>query len=69
MNNQRISSDRFGRPMIIVGLKDKKGNGFPKAYATLQNKMYKFEVTASNKDGVESWLKITKIEKKNFTNF
>ena len=63
-NNNRknfVRRDRFGRPTHLVGMKDKKGNGFPYGYLTLGNKTFKVEVSDSNKDGVEQWVKLTEM--------
>ncbi|MFN5771563.1 hypothetical protein [Flavobacterium sp.] len=59
---KRISTDRFGNPYQVVGLKDTKGTGFPKGYAELGGKLYKIEVSDSKKEGVEAWVRITRVE-------
>ena len=61
---QNIRTDRFGNPFQLVGMRDKKGNGFPFGYAELKGQLYKVEVCESKKDGVESWVKITKVSKR-----
>jgi hypothetical protein len=54
--------DRFGQTFMLCGLKDKEGKGFPKGYCTIGGKDFKFEVTPANKEGVEYWLRITKVK-------
>lgn len=56
-----IGTDRFGNPQAIVGMKDKKGNGFPYGFVEIKGTLYKVEVSNSNKEGVEAWVKITKV--------
>lgn len=61
MNNTRL--DRFGNEYIVVGCKDKKGTGFPKGYIEIKGQLYKLEPSDAQKDGVEMWVKVTKINK------
>lgn len=61
--NQRISTDKFGNPYQIIGMKDKKGTGFPRGYVELGGKLYKIEVSDSKKDGVEAWVRVTQVKK------
>lgn len=60
---QRVSKDRFGNDYILVGLKDKKGTGFPKGYAEIKGQLYKIEFSESKKEGTEGWVKLTKVVK------
>lgn len=62
-NQQRVSKDRFGNDYILVGLKDKKGTGYPKGYAEIKGQLYKIEVSDSKKEGTEAWVKLTKVVK------
>ena len=59
----RISTDKFGNPYQVIGMKDKKGTGFPKGYVELCGKLYKIEVSDSKKDGVEAWVRVTQVKK------
>lgn len=61
--NQRVSTDKFGNPYQVVGMKDKKGTGFPKGYIELGNKLYKIEVSESKKDDVHAWVRVTEVKK------
>lgn len=65
MSNQgpRISTDRFGQPFQVIGCKDKKDNGFHTGYVELGGKLYKLEPSASNKEGVASWIRVTQVKK------
>ncbi|SHF14043.1 hypothetical protein SAMN05444377_10485 [Flavobacterium fontis] len=62
--NKRISTDRFGNPYQVIGLKDTKGTGFPKGYVELGGKLYKLEHSPSQKEGVEAWIRVTKVDQK-----
>lgn len=55
--------DRFGNEQVVVGLKDKKGSGFPKGYLEISGQLYKITTSRSNKDGVEEWVTVTKMKK------
>lgn len=62
---QRVSKDRFGNDYILVGLKDKRGTGFPKGYCEIKGQLYKVEFSESRKEGTEGWVKLTKVQKRN----
>jgi hypothetical protein len=55
--------DRFGNEQVVVGMKDKKGTGFPKGYIEINNQLYKITTSASNKEGVAGWVTLTKMKK------
>lgn len=57
-------ANRFGEDEIIVGLKDKKGNGFPSGYFEFKGQLLKVTLSKANKEGVEAWVSITVKEKK-----
>jgi len=57
-------TDRFGNRYIVVGLRDKTGKGYPKGFAEIKSTLYKIEVSDSNKQDVESWVKITEMPRK-----
>lgn len=59
-----VTKDKFGNTKMVIGLKDKKGSGFPKGYGEIKGKLYKFEVSEANKDGIEKWVTVTEVEKK-----
>ena len=61
--------DRFGNEQVVVGLKDKKGTGFPKGYIEIGNQLFKITTSASNKDGVHEWVTLTKMKKQNSRGF
>ncbi|GIZ08485.1 hypothetical protein [Flavobacterium sp. UMI-01] len=56
-------NDRFGNPQVVVGLKDKKGTGYPKGYFEVGNQLFKVTTSPSNKEGVHEWVTITKVTK------
>ncbi len=56
--------DKFGNNQAIVALQDKKGNGYPKGYVKIKNKLYRVETASSNKDGVEAWVTLTEVSKR-----
>lgn len=60
---KNIRNDRFGNPYQIVGCRDKKGTGFSKGYVELGGKLYKLEPSSANKEGVDTWIKVTKVNK------
>lgn len=55
-------TDRFGNQYLLVGCKLNK-KGYPVGYAELGGKLYKIEPAKSNKDGVEEWIKITRVQR------
>lgn len=61
---KRISTDPFGNPYMLVGLKDKKGTGYGKGYVEIAGQLYKIEVSPAQKEGVTDWVKITKMAKR-----
>lgn len=62
-------NDRFGNPQVVVGLKDKKGTGFPKGYIEIKGTLYKITTSPSNKDGVHEWVTLTQMSKQNNRGF
>jgi len=61
--------DRFGNSYKLVGCKDKKGNGFPRGFVEIGGTMYKIEPSEANKEGVDYWVKITKMPKRSNSRF
>lgn len=59
----RINTDRFGNAYQLIGCKPNK-NGFPVGYIELGGKTYKVEPSRANKEGVEYWVKVTKVDPK-----
>ena len=57
------NTDKFGNAYKIVKLKKNK-NGFPTGYVEIGNSLYKLDVSPAKKEGVELWLKLTKLNKK-----
>lgn len=65
MAGQRISTDKFGNPYMLVGCKESKKNAdFNKGYIELGGKLYKLEVSKANKDGVHYWVRVTQMKKR-----
>lgn len=62
-NKKLIKTDRFGNPFQVIGCRDKKGNGFPVGYVELGGKLYKLEPSQANKDGVDTWIRVTAVKK------
>lgn len=60
----KVRNDRFGRPSMLVGCSDKKGNGFAKGYVKLGGKDYLIEPSEAQKEGVDFWVKITALPKR-----
>jgi hypothetical protein len=56
--------DRFGNPQVVIGLKDKKGTGYPKGYFEVGNKLFKVTTSPSNKEGVHEWVTVTEMKKR-----
>lgn len=48
---------------LIVPMKENK-NGYPYGWLELNGQLYKVEISESNKDGVVSWVTITKMKKR-----
>ena len=64
MQKQRISTDRFGQPYQVVGIKPNKKNAdFNQGYVELGKKLYKLEISTANKDDVDYWVRITQLKK------
>jgi len=63
--NARVN--RFGNAEKVVGIKPNR-NGYPTGYVEIGNQLYQLGVTNSNKDGVEFWVRLTKLAKRP-TNF
>jgi hypothetical protein len=57
------NQDRFGNEQVVVGLKDKKGTGYPKGYIEIGNQLFKITTSPSNKEGVHEWVTLTKMKK------
>lgn len=55
--------DRFGNEQAVVGLKDKKGTGYPKGYIEIKGDLFKITTSPSNKEGVHEWVTLTKMKK------
>lgn len=55
--------DRFGNEQVVVGLKDKKGTGYPKGYIEIGSSLFKITTSPSNKEGVHEWVTLTKMKK------
>lgn len=62
-------NDRFGNPQVVVGLKDKKGTGFPKGYIEIKGTLYKITISDSKKEGVEAWVTLTQMPKQRNSGF
>jgi len=60
---QYNNKDRFGNAFKVVGCKPNK-NGFSVGYTEINGVMYKLEPSPSNKDGVDTWIRITKMPKR-----
>ncbi|NER13540.1 hypothetical protein GWK08_08840 [Leptobacterium flavescens] len=60
-----MTKDRFGNDKIIVSLKDKKGSGYPKGYLETHTGLWKVEVSKSNKEGIEGYVSLTKVNRNN----
>jgi hypothetical protein len=63
-----VTKDKFGNNKMVVSLKDKKGNGYPKGYGEIKGKLYKFEYSDAKKDGVEGWVSVTEVSKRDNSN-
>lgn len=61
--------DRFGNEQVVVGLKDKKGTGFPKGYIEVKGDLFKITTSQSNKEGVMEWVTLTKMKKQGSRGF
>lgn len=61
--------DRFGNPQVVVGLKDKKGTGYPVGYIEIGGQLFKVTTSPSNKEGVLEWVTLTKMAKRNTGGF
>lgn len=59
-----VRYDKQNRPYKLVGLKKNK-NGFPVGYVEMNGNLYKIDVSTSKKEGVELWIKFTKLPKRN----
>lgn len=47
----------------LIGMK-KDSNGFPIGFFSVRDKLFRVQISPSNKDGVESWVRITACKKK-----
>lgn len=56
--------DRFGQAFTVVGCRDKKGKGFASGIVELKGQKYKIEPSRADKDGVDYWVRITKLDPK-----
>ena len=59
MAGKYIKTDRFGNLYQVVGCKDARNPDFNVGFIELGNKLYKVEVSAAQKDGVQYWVKVT----------
>lgn len=59
-----IRQDKFGNDYTVVGCKDKKGTGFSRGFIEIKGQLYKLEPSKSDKEGVEVWIRVTKMNKK-----
>jgi hypothetical protein len=58
-----VGVDRFGNEYKVVGCKDKKGKGFSAGYVEIRKPgLYKLEPSQSQKEGVEHWIRVTKVQ-------
>lgn len=62
-NGPIVRTDKFGNDYTVVGCKDKKGTGYPKGYIEIKGDLYKIEPSKSDKEGVELWVRVTKMKK------
>ena len=66
-NNFR--EDKFRQQYTVVGCKDKKGTGFPKGYLKIGGQLYKLEPSPAQKEGVETWIRVTKMKRSSNAGF
>lgn len=67
MGKSYINTDRFGQPYQVVGCKEvegKDGNTYNKGFVELGGKLYKIEVSAAEKEGVQHWVRVTRVDQK-----
>lgn len=57
-------TDKFGNPYKVVGIKDKKENGFPYGYVEIKGQLYKLDVSPAEKEGTEYWVRMTQLKKR-----
>ena len=67
MQKSNVRLNRFGNAEKVIGIKANR-NGYPTGYVEIGSQLYQIGVTNSNKDGVEFWVRLTKLAKrpKNF---
>ena len=53
--------DRFGNDYAVIGCKDPKNTGFSRGYITIKGDTYKLEPSKADKEGVEAWIRVTKM--------
>jgi len=63
-HKKRISTDKFGNPYQLCGMKRNEEGNFPKAYAELGGKLYKIEISPSNNEKYSDWCKVTLMKKR-----
>ena len=63
-NNNNFRVDRFGNQFTVVGCKDKKASGYPKGYVEIAGQLYRLEPSRANKEGVDMWIRVTKMQKR-----
>jgi|GEM_PF-4140100 len=59
-----VKNDRFGNEYVLIGCKDKKGNGFGYGFVEMKGQLYKVEASEAQKDGYTHWVKLTKMKKR-----
>lgn len=57
-------NDRFGNPFQVIACKDRKGRGFPSGVVEIGGNLYKLEPSSSNKEGVDAWIRVTKLARR-----
>ena len=69
MNGRNYSRvDMRGNPYKVIGLRDKKNNGFMSGFIEIEGKLYKITVSNhSNKESVTAWCTVTQYPKRNNT--
>lgn len=63
MRKSNVRVNRFGNAEKLIGIKPNR-NGYPTGYVEISNQLYQLGVTHSNKDGVEFWVRMTKLSKR-----
>lgn len=63
-----VKTDRFGNAYQLIGCKPNK-NGYAVGYMKIGNATYKIEPSTSNKEGVDAWVKVTRMKKREQAKF